>query len=200
MYEKRIKEFQKEDSDKFPPSDVNLVVGSSSIRRWNSLRRDMFPKPILRRGFGGSDMKSLLFLYDQLILPYKFSKLLIYEGDNDLSGRRGNPQKVMDLFLQIVDRAHEQCPNAEIIFLSIKCSPKRKLYWDKFKAANKLFEEYCQTKSYLNFIDITTAMFGEDGKANPELFNQNDGIHPSKKGYEVITSILKPYLYPKGLV
>jgi len=199
MYEKRIIEFEQEDAQKFPAPDVNLFVGSSSIRRWYSLKRDMEPKPILRRGFGGSDMKSLLLLYDKLIKPYTFSKLFVYEGDNDLSGRKGYPQKVLDLFIQIEEKAHVQCPNAEIIFISIKCSPTRERYWNKFMAANKLFEEYCSTKPYLNFIDIASAMFDKNGKANKELFNEHDGIHPSQKGYETIAQIIKPYLYPSDI-
>ncbi len=196
MYEKRIQEFEREDAVKFPATDVNLFVGSSSIRRWHSLRRDMEPKPILRRGFGGSDMGSLLLLYDKLIKPYTFSKLFVYEGDNDLSGRKGKPQKVLDLFIQIEEKAHEQCPNAQINFISIKCSPTRERYWEKFKVANKLFEEYCKTKPYLGYIDIASAMFDKNGNANIELFNQEDGIHPSQKGYEVIAEIIKPYCYP----
>ncbi len=199
MYEKKIKQFELEDRDKFPASDVNLFVGSSSIRRWASLAKDMYPKPTLLRGFGGSDMKSLLHLYDKLILPYQFSKLFVYEGDNDLNGRRGNPGKVLDLFITIEERAHKQCPNAQINFISIKCSPTREKFWHKFVAANQLFQEYCSTKSYLNYIDITSSMFDDNGNANAELFNTHDGIHPSKEGYKVITSIIKPHLYPSDL-
>jgi len=198
MYEQKIKEFEREDALRFPASDVNLFVGSSTIRRWETLKKDMAPKPILRRGFGGSDMKSLLHLYDKLIQPYKFSKLFVYEGDNDLSGRRVYPQQVLDLFIQIEERAHAQCPNAEIVLVSIKCSPTRKRYWEKFQAANALFETYCKSKPYLKYIDITSAMFDASGEANLELFNPFDGIHPSKRGYEVITEILKPHLYPEG--
>lgn len=196
MYEKRIKEFEREDAKKFPTPDVNLFVGSSSIRRWHSLEKDMKPKPILHRGFGGSHMKTLLLLYDKLIKPYTFSKLFVYEGDNDLSGRKGKPHKVLELFIQIEEKAHEQCPNAQINFISIKCSPTRERYWEKFKEANNLFEEYCNTKPYLGYINIASAMFDENGNANKELFNTHDGIHPSQKGYKVITEIIKPYCYP----
>lgn len=199
MYERRIQEFEREDAQKFPAPDVNLFVGSSSIRRWHSLRKDIEPKPILRRGFGGSDMKSLLLLYDKLIKPYTFSKLFVYEGDNDLCSRKVRPMNVLDLFIQIEEKAHEQCPNAEIYFISIKCSPTRERYWEKFQAANMLFKSYCATKPYLGYIDIASAMFDEDGSANKELFNPADGIHPSQKGYKLIAEIIKPYCYPSDL-
>ena len=69
MYEVQIKRFQQEDELNFPAADVNLFVGSSSIRRWVTIKEDMYPKPVLLRGFGGSDMKTLLLLYDKLIQP-----------------------------------------------------------------------------------------------------------------------------------
>lgn len=196
MYERRIRNFAREDARNFPAPDVNLFVGSSSIRRWETLKDDMSPKPILRRGFGGSDMESLLLLYDSFIKPYTFSKLFIYEGDNDLTSNNKDPHTVLETFIQIEEKAHEQCPNAQIHYISIKCSPARERFHEKYIAANNIFKEYCNTKPYLTFIDITSAMFDENGKVNKELFNDFDGIHPNEKGYAIMTEIIKPYCYP----
>jgi len=196
MYENKIKIYQQQDEEKFPSPDINLFVGSSSIRRWETLAKDMLPKLALNRGFGGSDMKTLLLLYDSFILPYKFSKIFIYEGDNDLSGKHSHPQNVLDLFVKIEEKIQKQCPEAQINFISIKFSPARRAFWGKFKTANVLFKNYCESKSYLNFIDITTSMQNNEGEANTLLFNEKDRIHPNNAGYKILTSILKPYLYP----
>jgi len=199
MYEGQIKRFQEEDKLNFPAADINLFVGSSSIRRWETIKENMYPKPVLLRGFGGSDMKTLLILYDKLIQPYKFSKIFIYEGDNDLNSKKRTPQSVLELFMQIVEKIHLQCSNAQINFISIKCSPARIRFKDKYDNANGLFKEYCKTQYFLNYIDIASKMIDSNGFPNIELFDRKDKIHPSIEGYKIMTTIIKPYLYPSDI-
>ncbi len=196
MYESQIKRFRQEDALSFPPPDVNLFVGSSSIRRWETLCEDMLPKQVINRGFGGSDMKSLALLYDDLVKPYCFSKIFVYEGDNDLNSRKRSPQSVLDIFAEIVEKIHRQCPDAQINFISIKYSPARQRFMRKYKEANALFEEFCKTQPYLNFIDIASKMLNSEGLPDPPLFESADRIHPSAEGYKVLTLVLKPHLHP----
>ncbi len=200
MYEAQIKRFRQEDKQNPPPGNVNLFVGSSTIRRWETLKSDMYPKPVLNRGFGGSDMKSLLLLYPQLIQPYSFSKIYIYEGDNDLNSLKRTPESVLELFIQIAEKIHLQCPNAQVNFISIKCSPARQKFMSKYEFANHLFRQYCTTENYLNYIDIATKMQDENGVPMSKFFNENDRIHPSEEGYKLLTAIIKPHLFPEDFV
>lgn len=45
----------------------------------------------------------------------------------------------------------------------------------------------------MQYIDVSAALLDAKGNARPE-FLRWDGLHPSRKGYEVMTSIIKPVL------
>lgn len=54
------------------PDDSVLFTGSSSIRLWETLERDMHPHPVIHRGFGGSTMADVVRLADRYIRPHRF--------------------------------------------------------------------------------------------------------------------------------
>ena len=66
------------------------------------------------------------------------------------------------------------------------------------KHTNALIEEFVQTQSKVEYIDVSTALLDADGKARPE-FLRWDGLHPSRKGYELMTSRIKPVLVKRFL-
>jgi hypothetical protein len=53
-WEDTINEFEKTARSSPEPKDAVVFVGSSSNRRWSTLRDDMAPIPVIQRGFGGS--------------------------------------------------------------------------------------------------------------------------------------------------
>lgn len=187
--------FDKQDELNKPKDDINLFVGSSTFKHWETMNEDLAPKDVLNRGFGGSTMRQLLEFHEQLILRYKFKRIFIYEGDNDI-GR--NPQKipvVIEQLNQIVDIINNHQPEAKIYVLSLKCSPFRKNRCPTVLLANKEFEKYCQTRPYLTYVDVVTGFFDENKKIREEFFK--DGIHPSQQGFKHIAKIIKPLLYPE---
>ncbi len=198
MYKKQFNLFNRQDNEHFPDDDINLFVGSSSIRRWETLEEDMKPKKALNRGFGGSTMAQLLMFNECLILKYKFKKIFIYEGDNGVGKNINKIHKVLDDFKKIVEITHNHQPEAQINFISIKCSVYRKPNCHYFKIANEMFKDYCQTEDYLNYIDIYSGFLNEDGSVKAEFINADDGVHPSSLGYKYMTQIIKPFLFPEG--
>ena len=59
-WEKTIAAFERQDSEKPPPTDATLFVGSSSIRFWDLSKS--FPGLItINRGFGGSQLADSVF-------------------------------------------------------------------------------------------------------------------------------------------
>jgi hypothetical protein len=60
-YEEEVVLFEKEDSANGVFENQILFVGSSSIRKWYGLKKDMYPLQVLNRGFGGSTFPELLF-------------------------------------------------------------------------------------------------------------------------------------------
>ncbi|MDG2375691.1 MAG: hypothetical protein P8M18_05000, partial [Woeseiaceae bacterium] len=66
------------------PEGAILFVGSSSVRFWSTATA--FPgKPIINRGFGGSEISDVIHFYAQVIKPYAPTKIFLYAGDNDIA-------------------------------------------------------------------------------------------------------------------
>ena len=64
--------------------DAVLCLGSSSMRGWSNIKKDLAPAKIIHRGFGGSRMGSVVRFAD-FFARYKVGRIVVYEGDNDMS-------------------------------------------------------------------------------------------------------------------
>ena len=71
-----------------PPQKGGIVfVGSSTIRRWDTAA--YFPDlKIINRGFGGSELADAVRYVDRIVIPYEPRLVVVYSGDNDISGGR----------------------------------------------------------------------------------------------------------------
>ena len=187
--------FDEQDKLNKPKDDINLFVGSSSFKHWETMNEDFAPKDVLNRGFGGSTMRQLLEFHEQLILRYKFKRIFIYEGDNDIGKDAKKIPVVIEQLNQIVNIIKNHQREAKIYVLSLKCSPSRSNCCSTVRLANIEFKKYCQTQSYLNYVDIVSGFFDENGKIKEDFFK--DGIHPSPIAYKYMAKIIKPLLYPE---
>ena len=65
-----IRAFTKTDSERFPPKNAILFVGSSSFRKWTDVQ-DYFPGyTIINRGFGGSTLPDVIRYANNIIISY----------------------------------------------------------------------------------------------------------------------------------
>ena len=187
-----IRAFEKEDCDHPPPAGATLFVGSSSIRRWDTLAEDFPLLHVIKRGFGGAKLLDLIVYARRIIIPYQPRQIVIYAGDNDISSDK-RPETVYANFVELVTLIREELPAASIFFLAIKPSPQR---WHKAEAmrqANSLIRQYTQPRENVTFVDIFSPMLGLDQTPRPELYHK-DGLHLSGAGYAVWTEVLTPHL------
>lgn len=174
------------------PGKIILFTGSSSIRMWKYPEKDFSDPNILNRGFGGSEIEDLIQNFNQIILKYQPSKIVIYSGDNDIAGGK-SAEKVFGDFCTLLGMIKATLPETNVIYIAIKPSIDRWNLWDEMLKANLLIKEYLDgsTKDY--FVDIYSPMLNSDGTPREKLFIE-DGLHLSKKGYKVWSAALKPYL------
>jgi lysophospholipase L1-like esterase len=192
-WEAAIRAFELQDRQKPVSSGGVLFVGSSSIRLWETLETDFPGVPVIKRGFGGSQMADLLFFADRIIVPYRPRLVVIYEGDNDIQLGK-TPERLAEEFRRVIQKIHEVLPETRIAFIAIKPSPQR---WDKIAAiqrANALIQDYIQADPRLAFIDVYTPMLNQQGRPRPELF-QADQLHLNATGYQLWRQIIAPYLH-----
>lgn len=168
-----------------------VFTGSSTIRMWKSLQRDFPDHEILNTGFGGSKASDLETHLFPLVIRLEPSRVFIYEGDNDIwAGVEA--ADILTSLDNIVNRLQLINPKTEIYLIGAKPSPSR---WEKranYAIFNQKLQEYCLAKEGVEFVDTWMALTDKTGNARPELFIQ-DQLHLNEKGYEIWTSIFRPF-------
>jgi lysophospholipase L1-like esterase len=194
MFERQIARFEQADRLNPPRPGVIVFTGSSSIRFWDTLGKDMQPLDVLNRGFGGSQISQVNQYASRIVLPYQPRAVVLYAGDNDLAFPwLKTPEQVLADFKQFVEIIHAQLPDTWIYFISIKPSLRRWTGWEKIKKTNELIADYIRTQPRVQFIDVDSAMLDPQGKPRPDLFRK-DGLHMNAQGYAIWVSIVKPVL------
>ncbi|HVJ68764.1 MAG TPA: amidohydrolase family protein, partial [Caulifigura sp.] len=94
--------------------------GSSSIVKWD-LDKSFPGRGYINRGFGGSETSDAVHHARRLLQPLKPKIIVFYEGDNDIAKGK-SPVQVADDFRRYAAIIHEELPEAQILYLSIKQS------------------------------------------------------------------------------
>src|SRR5205823_14177461 len=154
--------------------------------------QDMSPLAVVNRGFGGAQIAHVSQYAHRIILPYRPRAVVLYAGVDDLMWGR-TPEEVLVEFQHFVGLIHATLPETWIYYISIKPTRLFGSRWAAMKRTNALIEEFVHTQAKVEFIDVSTALLDAHGKARPEFLSW-DGLHPSRQGYELMTSKIKPVL------
>jgi len=186
-----IDAFVEYDQKNYVPKNEILFVGSSSTRGWKSA--EYFPGlKIINRGFGGSHMSDLIHYASELVLRHEPRIVVLYEGDNDVSGGKSAERVFADLE-EFANMLWDTVPESEILFIAIKPSLARWDLWPIMNDANQMVAKWSETESRIHFIDIATPMLNAAGRPEASLFVK-DGLHMTKKGYDIWSETLDPIL------
>lgn len=196
-YEEDFRMFELQ--EKLYPSAQNatMFIGSSTIRKWYTLEKDMFGSPVINRGFGGSCMEDVLYCSRRVVLPCKPSAIVLYEGDNDLTTKSVPVTKFIAQCRQFIQMVHDSLPATEIYLLSIKPSPSRARYSSLFWQANQLLDSIAAKDSLVHYINIAQHMTGSDGETIQDLFLR-DNLHLSRKGYMLWGDVIREAVLPEN--
>jgi lysophospholipase L1-like esterase len=192
-YEKEVAAFEALDRTSPPPAGQIVFVGSSTIVDWDPAR--YFPDlTIINRGLWGSSLIDSVRLVDRIVLPYQPRLVVVYAGDNDIdSGQTSEDVTVQ--FERFARAIHATLPQTRIVFIGIKPSPQRWLTIDRARAANERIRTLCSRDDRLAYLDVDGVMLGWDEKPRKDLF-AGDGLHLSLQGYQLWTTLLRPFLVP----
>lgn len=184
-----LRAFAQQDSSNPPPKNPILFYGSSSIRKWETLKADFAGQPVLNRGFGGSRFPDALYFFDKLVVAYQPRQVVLYEGDNDI-GSGATPQEVFQSFLAFEKLMQQKLPNVPLVFLAIKPSPSRWALYPKVQEANHLIKNYIeQHPKRLRFVDTATPLLGPNGRPRPQFY-VSDSLHMTPAGYTVWKAVV----------
>lgn len=190
-YENDIRRFEASDATNPPPANAILFVGSSSIRMWNGLPTAFPGHTVIQRGFGGSHMADLLEYMDRIVIPYRPSVILVYEGDNDIASGK-SPERLLSEYKQFVTRVRQHLPKTKIAYISTKPSPARAKWQSATAWANDLIRDFSKEQGLL-YVDVFTPILDAQGRPRPEFFLA-DQLHLNEQGYAVWVSVIRPIL------
>ena len=185
--------FAAEDARNPPPDHPIVFTGSSSVRMWRTLAADFPGRPVLNRGFGGSQLRDATWYADEVAIHYRPRQVVLYAGDNDIDAGRP-PQQVLADFRAFVARIRRDLPDVPIAWLAIKPSLARIDQLPAQREANALVQAETARMRGVEFIDVATPMLDPQGMPRAELFLE-DGLHMNAKGYALWRGIVAPFLH-----
>ena len=192
-FESEIKNME-EGNREFPkPKGAVLFTGSSSIRFWKTLSEDFSPIPVINSGFGGATIAEINYYFQRILSPHKPRLLVFYAGENDLSNPEVSIDSVLNDFNHFRDSADRYLPDCRFYFISVKPSPSRWHFQEKFTEANNRFKQICDQEEKWTYIDIVSDMLNSDGNPLQEIF-RSDKLHMNSQGYLIWKNRMKPII------
>jgi len=191
-WDKMVAAYQQQDSLHPPAKDVILFVGSSSIQNWKSLQEDFPGKNVLNRGISGTKTTDLMQYINKVITPYKPKQIFLYEGDNDI-GFKKSPEQILLDFTTLFNAIRKDNPQAEIIYMSIKPSPRRIKDSTAIETTNSLVKTFLQMQPHTAYADMYQPLLAANKQLIPEYYRE-DGLHLTPAGYKVWADAIRPYI------
>jgi lysophospholipase L1-like esterase len=190
-YEDDVRALENLRSSRPAVADPVVFYGSSTIRLWTTIARDLGDSRVVNLAFGGSTLEACGCFFERLVPPESPVSLVTYAGDNDLGDGR-NPEQVLTYFRDLASKVQRRLPGIPFGFISIKPSPARFGIIGRISRTNEYIRREIERYPNAWYIDIFDAMLNRAGEPRAELFLE-DGLHLSPAGYELWTRLLKPY-------
>ena len=186
-----IRKFEKLDQENKYPADSILFMGSSSIRLWDTLARDMAPFPVIQRGYGGAKFSDLAVFAKRIVHPHDFRALVIFVA-NDITGNKDDltPEEVTALFKNITETVRAKNAEAPIFLIAITPTNSRWKVWPQIQKANAAMAAACDADDKMHFITTEANFLNAEGKPKTELF-RDDQLHLNPHGYALWTKIVR---------
>jgi len=189
-YASEFREFAIDDSLHSNKSVKILFAGSSTFRKWKSMKTDLAREDILNRGFGGSNMKELYQFREKIITKYNPSEVFIYEGDNDIA--QGISVDTIMKYTNMLLKDLESKIKCRYYFISVKPSPSRAMFVEEQIDLNSRFKSLTKENPAIRYIDIFK-LFYKNGNI-PANYFEADRLHLNSEGYKLVSKELIPYL------
>ena len=178
-----------------------VLMGNSITDGWPHTRPDFFKNNnLIGRGIGGQTSYQFLLRFREDVITLQPKVVVINYGTNDIAENTGPYDEDLTYgnVLSMVELArYHKC---KVILTS--CLPAGGFSWrpaitdgmDKIRSLNARVKAYAEANK-IPYVDYFNAMLNEDGTAmNPELANDNPGVHPNAAGYAIMESLLLPVI------
>ncbi|WP_286857978.1 MULTISPECIES: GDSL-type esterase/lipase family protein [Sphingobacterium] len=191
-WEQKIQRYERLDAQNPPPKNVILFVGSSTIENWKTLTDDFAGQAVLNRGISGTKTVDLYTYRERLITPYDAKQIFIYEGDNDI-GLRWSTDRIVEQFAALFGAIRKSKPHAEIIYISIKPSPRRLKDKIQIEEVNARIKQFMEQQPNTGYADVYARMLDANGDLIPAYYRA-DGLHLTAEGYHIWKDVISKFI------
>ena len=198
-WEEEIKKLEALDQKESYSDKAILFIGSSSIRLWNSIKKDLYPYEPIRRGYGGAHYYDLIHFTERLVAPHDISAIAIFVA-NDITGKKKTPKRglrkdlkpkeVLRLAKFITRQIRKSHKSIPVFFIETTPTSSRWNAWPEISTANDLIKGFTIKKKNMFFIDTRTQYIKSDGLPNDDYFIK-DKLHLNNKGYQLWGKIIR---------
>ncbi|MEM8499296.1 MAG: GDSL-type esterase/lipase family protein [Pseudomonadota bacterium] len=176
----------------FTPEGATVFMGDSLVSSadWN----EYLPgHNIVNRGVYADDTKDMLIVLPD-VLALKPAQLVILIGINDLNKRLDFAQSAATLtrIFNLIDEHASEIRVVLIELLPTNDSWARQPEQFSVERYNRFLQQQADERQY-TFARIGSSLGEGHGGLNPRF--TSDGIHLNSKGYSVLGTALKPYLF-----
>lgn len=194
-WEKDIQKFEQLDKSESYSKDAILFAGSSSIRLWTTLAKDMAPYPMIQRGFGGSKLSDMAVYADRIFSPHPCKAIVIFVA-NDITGSDNDksPEEVAALFKNILKTIRKTHQGTPVFWIAVTPTVSRWKLWPEIVKSGNLIKNICDSKPNTYYIRTDFAFLNDKGEPIDEYF-RDDKLHLTEKGYAVWTELIKEELH-----
>jgi hypothetical protein len=194
VWEPEIEKFEQLDRTEKYPGDAILFAGSSSIRLWESIEKDMIPSHVIQRGYGGAKLSDFSVYASRIINSHPCRAIVIFVA-NDITGTEQDktPEEVAALFKNVLKTIRKSHPVTPVFWIEITPTASRWKVWPEIQQANSLIKDLCSREKNSYFIETQKYFLNEKGLPSDDLFRE-DKLHLSDKGYEIWKGIIKQKL------
>ena len=193
-WEGAIQNFELLDKKGDYAADSILFMGSSSIRLWSTLGRDMAPIPVIQRGYGGAKFSDLAVFAERIVHPHEFRAVVIFVA-NDIVGKKGDisPEEVVLLYEDVVATVRAKNAKAPVFLIAITPTMSRWKAWPQIKKTNAALKAACEAAGEVHFIATEAEFLDAKGEPKAGLF-RDDRLHLNAEGYALWTKIVRARL------
>jgi lysophospholipase L1-like esterase len=169
-----------------------VFMGNSITIGWSHHQPEFFEgKPYVNRGISGQTTPQMLVRFRQDVIDLKPKVVVILAGTNDIAGNTGPStlQMIADNIMSMAELA--EANGIKVVLCSVLPAydyPWRKglMPNEKIPALNTMIKSYVNSKG-LVYLDYFSAMTDGNNGLKEDL--GSDGVHPNKKGYELMAPL-----------
>ena len=177
------------------PSETRVVFLGDSITDGWHLDEFFAGKPYINRGISGQTTSQMLVRCRQDVIDLQPKVVVILAGTNDVAGNTGaiSNEDIEGNFASFAELARSH--GIRVVFSSIlpvsNYTPRSQEFFasrpaDRILALNRWLRQYSDTQR-LVYLDYFSAVVDDHGMLRRDL--AEDGLHPNKKGYDLMVPL-----------